>query len=87
MVSCDTKHHDGILTRLCARVYGREISRDLIAALPDKALIAHGPRAPRPGAPFAYVTTGRFLETFGLETLGDLPDLEALRDARLEVEA
>ena len=61
--------------------FGREISRDLIAALRDRALIAPGPRAPTPGAPFAYVTTARFLETFGLETLGDLPDLEALQDA------
>jgi segregation and condensation protein B len=63
--------------------FGREISRDLIATLRDKALIAPGPRAPKPGAPFAYVTTARFLEIFGLETLGDLPDLEMLRDAGL----
>ena len=67
--------------------FGREISRDLIAALRDKALIAPGPRAPQPGAPFAYVTTARFLEMFGLETLGDLPDLEALQDAGLADEA
>ena len=67
--------------------FGREISRDLIAALRDKALIAPGPRSPQPGAPFAYVTTGRFLETFGLESLGDLPDLEALQDAGLVEEA
>jgi segregation and condensation protein B len=63
--------------------FGREISRDLIAGLRDRALIAAGPRAPQPGAPFAYITTPRFLETFGLETLGDLPDLQALRDAGL----
>jgi len=63
--------------------FGREISRDLIAALRDRALIAPGPRAPQPGAPFAYVTTARFLELFGLETLADLPDLEALKDAAL----
>jgi len=67
--------------------FGREIGRDLLAALRDRALIAPGPRAPRPGAPFAYVTTARFLQTFGLETLGDLPDLEALRDAGLAAEA
>ena len=67
--------------------FGREIGRDLIASLRDKALIAPGPRAPQPGAPFAYVTTGRFLETFGLETLADLPDLEALSDAGLAEEA
>ena len=56
-------------------------SRDLIAALRDKALIAAGPRAPQPGAPIAHVTTERFLEIFGLETLGDLPELAALKDA------
>jgi len=67
--------------------FGREISRDLIASLRDKALIAAGPRAPKPGAPFAYVTTRRFLEIFGLETLADLPDLEALQDAGLAGEA
>jgi segregation and condensation protein B len=63
--------------------FGREISRDLIANLRDRALIAPGPRSPQPGAPFAYVTTPRFLEWYGLETLGDLPDLEALADAGL----
>ena len=67
--------------------FGREISRDLIASLRDKALIAPGPRAPQPGAPFAYVTTARFLAMFGLETLGELPDLEALQDAGLAEDA
>jgi segregation and condensation protein B len=64
--------------------FGREIGRDLIAGLRERALIAPGPRKPAPGAPFTYVTTARFLEVFGLETLGDLPDLEALQDAGLE---
>jgi segregation and condensation protein B len=67
--------------------FGREIGRDLIAGLRDKALIAPGPRAPQPGAPFAYVTTARFLEMFGLASLGELPDLEALRDSGLAEEA
>ena len=67
--------------------FGREISRDLIASLRDRALIAPGPRAPQPGAPFAYVTTARFLAMFGLETLGELPDLEALQDAGLAEDA
>ena len=42
-------------------------------------------RAPQPklGAPYAYVTTEKFLFEFGLESLRDLPDLEKLQDAGL----
>jgi segregation and condensation protein B len=36
-------------------------------------------RAPQPGAPFAYVTTRKFLEAFGFASLRDLPDLERLK--------
>ena len=45
----------------------REISRDLIAALREEGLIAAGPRSPNLGAPYAYVTTGKFLLEFGFE--------------------
>ena len=40
-------------------------------------------RAPQPGAPFAYVTTKRFLEAFGFASLRDLPDLERLNAEEL----
>jgi chromosome segregation and condensation protein ScpB len=60
---------------------GREISRDVIGRLKDLDLIAAGPRAPQPGAPYAYVTTKRFLEVLGLASLRDLPDIEKLEDA------
>ena len=63
--------------------FGREIGRDLIGNLRAAGLIASGPRAPRPGAPYTYVTTDRFLLEFGLATLRDLPDFEALEDAGL----
>ncbi|WP_408631416.1 SMC-Scp complex subunit ScpB [Methylocystis silviterrae] len=62
---------------------GREISRDVIGRLKDLDLIAAGPRAPQPGAPYAYVTTKKFLEVFGLASLRDLPDIEKLEDAGL----
>jgi segregation and condensation protein B len=62
-----------------SRLAGREISRDLIAALKRHGLIDGAIRAPQPGAPFAYVTTRKFLEAFGLATLRDLPDLERLK--------
>jgi chromosome segregation and condensation protein ScpB len=63
--------------------FGKEISRDLIGHLRGARLIASGPRSPTPGAPYTYVTTKEFLLEFGLDTLRDLPDFEALEDAGL----
>ena len=66
-----------------SQLAGREISRDVIGSLKALDLIAAGPRAPMPGAPYAYVTTKQFLEVFGLASLRDLPDIEKLEDAGL----
>ena len=66
-----------------SRLAGREISRDVIARLKRLELIDAGPRAPEPGAPFAYVTTKRFLEVFGLASLRHLPDIERLEEEGL----
>ncbi|MER9844344.1 SMC-Scp complex subunit ScpB [Mesorhizobium australicum] len=63
--------------------FGKEVSRDLIGVLRAQALIASGPRSPQPGAPYTYVTTKNFLSQFGLDTLRQLPDFEALEDAGL----
>jgi segregation and condensation protein B len=62
-----------------SKLAGREISRDVIAALKRHGLIEGAIRAPQPGAPFAYVTTRKFLEAFGFASLRDLPDLEKLK--------
>ena len=62
-----------------SKLAGREISRDVIGALKRQGLIDGAIRAPQPGAPFAYVTTGKFLEAFGFASLRDLPDLERLK--------
>ena len=62
-----------------SKLAGREISRDVIAALKRHGLIDGAIRAPQPGAPFAYVTTRKFLEAFGFASLRDLPDLEQLK--------
>jgi chromosome segregation and condensation protein ScpB len=66
-----------------SRLIGKEVSRDIIGRLKSLDLIAAGPRAPEPGAPYAYVTTRKFLEVFGLASLRDLPDIESLEDAGL----
>jgi len=62
-------------------IFGKEISRDLIGRLHARGLIGTGPRSPRRGAPYTYVTTEQFLVAFDLQTLQDLPDREQLEDA------
>lgn len=64
-------------------IFGKDISRDLIGRLHARGLIGMGPRAPRRGAPYTYVTTDHFLIAFDLESLQDLPDREQLADAGL----
>ena len=56
-------------------VFGKEVSRDLLARLRCRDLVASGPRSPRPGAPHTFVTTETFLATFDLHSLRDLPEL------------
>ena len=72
------------LTRaeLC-QILRRDVSRDLLAALRETGLVGAGPRSPRAGAPVTYVTTGKFLERFGLASLRELPDMEKLEDEGL----
>lgn len=66
-----------------SKIFGKEVSRDVIGALRGADFIASGPRSPTPGAPYTYVTTPHFLSSFGMETLRDLPNIEALEDAGL----
>jgi segregation and condensation protein B len=65
-----------------SKLAGREISRDVIAALKRYGLIDGAIRAPQPGAPFAYVTTKTFLEVFGFASLRDLLDIEPFKAER-----
>ncbi len=66
-------------------VFGKEISRDLIGRLHARDLITTGPRSPRRGAPYTFVTTEQFLVAFDLQNLRDLPDREMLEDAGITV--
>lgn len=65
------------------KIFGKEVSRDTIATLRSVGFLSSGPRSPTPGAPYTYVTTPHFLSAFGMETLRDLPNIEALEDAGL----
>lgn len=64
-------------------IFGKEISRDLIGRLAERNLISTGPREPRRGAPYTFVTTETFLAVFGLASLRDLADPEQRADAGL----
>ncbi|ABF62374.1 SMC-Scp complex subunit ScpB [Rhodobacteraceae bacterium R_SAG7] len=76
-------YHQPITREGLKDIFGKDISRDLIGRLHDRGLIGNGPRAPRRGAPYTFVTTDQFLLAFDLETLQDLPDRERLEDAGL----
>jgi segregation and condensation protein B len=72
------------VTRLqISEVLGKPVGRDAIATLRSAGLVASGPRAPQPGAPYTYVTTAGFLSFFGFPSLRDLPDYERLEVAGL----
>ena len=66
-----------------SKIFGKEVSRDVIGNLRGAGFIGSGPRSPTPGAPYTYVTTPHFLSAFSMETLRDLPNIEALEDAGL----
>ena len=60
---------------------GRAVSRDTLAWLKQQDLITTGPRLAQPGAPATYVTTARFLEVFGLNSLAELPEMGIAHEA------
>ena len=80
-------YHQPITREGLKDIFGKEISRDLIGRLHARGLIGTGPRSPRRGAPYTFVTTEQFLVAFGLESLRDLPDREQLEDAGVAMEA
>lgn len=76
-------YHQPISREGLRQIFGKEISRDLIGRLAERDLIGTGPREPRRGAPYTFVTTETFLAAFGMESLRDLPDFEQLDDSGL----
>ncbi|MCF1436535.1 MULTISPECIES: SMC-Scp complex subunit ScpB [Rhizobium/Agrobacterium group] len=66
-----------------SKIFGKEVSRDTIGNLRGAGFIGTGPRSPTMGGPYTYVTTSHFLSAFGMETLRDLPNIDAFEDAGL----
>ena len=75
-VLCSIAYHQPIDRAGLKDIFGKDVSRDLLARLRFKDLITSGPRSPRPGAPHTFVTTEMFLTLFDLQTLRDLPELD-----------
>ena len=87
MVLAAIAYHQPLTRDGLKDIFGKEVSRDLIGRLRARDLIAPGPRSPRPGAPYTFVTTDTFLAAFDLPSLSDLPDREMLQDAGLAGDA
>lgn len=83
MVLVTIAYQQPVTRKALSTLFGREVSRDLIATLREAGLIASGPRSPSAGAPISLVTTVQFLTLFGLNSLRDLPDQEAIKEAGL----
>lgn len=83
LVLASIAYHQPVTRGTLSDMLGREVSRDVIGHLRRLDMITSGPRSPQPGAPYTYVTTRKFLEHFGLDTLRELPDHETLEDAGL----
>lgn len=56
-----------------------------VSSLLDKGMIEACGRLDAPGRPMLYVTTDKFLRVFGLASLADLPETEALSVAQATV--
>ncbi len=58
-----------------------------VNSLLDKGLIEAAGRLDAPGRPMLYVTTDKFLRVFGINSLDELPETEALSTAAAQIEA
>ena len=58
-----------------------------VNSLLDKGLIEAAGRLDAPGRPMLYVTTDKFLRVFGINSLDELPETEALSVAAAQVES
>ena len=52
-----------------SKIFGKEVSRDVIGSLRGAGFISSGPRSPMPGAPYTYVTTKHLLSAFSIHAL------------------
>lgn len=58
---------------------------NIIASLEEKELIEEGGRLDVPGRPILYRTTDKFLRSFGLSEISELPDIDKAKECKAEL--
>lgn len=76
-------YHQPVTRAEIEQIRGVSISKSIFEMLVAESLIKPGKRRDVPGRPLTWVTTQNFLDSFGLENLKQLPNLQELKEAGL----
>lgn len=76
-------YHQPITRAEIEQIRGVSIGKNVFEFLIGENLIKPGKRREVPGRPLTWITTQHFLDTFGLENLKQLPNLQELKDTGL----
>lgn len=76
-------YHQPVTRAEIEQIRGVSISRSTFEILVAETLIKPGKRRDVPGRPLTWITTRDFLDTFSLESLKELPNLQELKEAGL----
>lgn len=76
-------YHQPVTRAEIEQIRGVSISKSTFEILVAESLIKPGKRRDVPGRPLTWITTRNFLDTFGLENLKELPNLQELKEAGL----
>jgi segregation and condensation protein B len=76
-------YHQPVTRAEIEQIRGVATSKGTLDILMEQGWVRPGRRRETPGRPLTWITTDRFLDHFGLETLKELPGIEELRAAGL----
>lgn len=76
-------YHQPVTRAEIEQIRSVSISKSTFEILVAENLIKPGKRRDVPGRPLTWITTRHFLDTFGLESLKELPNLQELKEAGL----
>lgn len=76
-------YHQPVTRAEIEQIRGVSISKSTFELLVAETLIKPGKRRDVPGRPLTWITTQNFLDSFGLENIKQLPNLQELKEAGL----